>query len=244
MPFLSIIIPAHNETSRLPAALEKLDTFIRAQTYETDVWVIENGSSDSTYEMGCDYARRLPWLHVLHEPARGKGLAVKRGMLESRGEYRFICDVDFSMPVEEINRFLPPQTNHPEVLIGSREAPGSCRYNEPPYRHFVGRVFNTIVRVLALPDLQDTQCGFKCFRGDIADQVFPLQTLGGWSFDVEVLFIARRMGYTVQEVGIPWYFNADSRIKVLNDSARMFFDLINVRLNALKGKYGPPRRRG
>ena len=111
------------------------------------------------------------------------------------------------------------------------------RYDEPSYRHVTGRVFNTIVRVLALPGLEDTQCGFKCFRGDIADEVFPLQTISGWTFDVEVLFIARRRGYRIAEVGIPWYFNADSKVRVARDASRMFLDLINIRLNAWAGRY-------
>ena len=123
------------------------------------------------------------------------------------------------------------------IAIGSREAPGAVRYNEPYYRHLSGRVFNTLVRWLALPGLQDSQCGFKCFRGDIAEEIFPLQTNTGWAFDVEVLFIARQRGYRIVEVPIPWYFNSDSQIRMLRDSWRMVRDLLLIRLNSLQGKY-------
>ncbi len=123
------------------------------------------------------------------------------------------------------------------MAIGSREVNGSHRIDEPEYRHLIGRVFNTIVRWIVLPGLQDTQCGFKCFRGDIADKVFALQTLTGMSFDAEVLFIARKMGYRIQEVPIDWTFDADSRVRLVQDSMRMAFDLLDIRLKSAKGIY-------
>jgi glycosyltransferase involved in cell wall biosynthesis len=238
-PYLSIIIPAHNEEQRLPHTLEQTADFLHLQAYPGEIVVVENGSSDRTLEIARDYALRLPMLRVLHSDQRGKGLAVKMGMLAARGTYRFFADADLSMPIAEVNRFIPPALPGVEVAIGSREAPGAVRYNEPQYRHLTGRVFNTIVRLLALPGLEDTQCGFKCFRGDIADEVFPLQTITGWSFDVEVLFIARRRGYRITEVGIPWYFNAGTKVRVLHDSLRMFLDLLNIRRNGWAGRYGP-----
>jgi hypothetical protein len=118
------------------------------------------------------------------------------------------------------------------------------RFHEPAYRHFIGRVFNLIVRTLALPGLQDTQCGFKLFRADVAERVFPLQTLDGMSFDVEVLFIARRMGYCIQEVAIDWYHDPDTRVRLVEDSLRMFYDLITIRRNAAQGLYGGTTKPG
>ena len=241
-PFLSIIIPAHNEENRLPQTLEEIDRFIQSQPYAVEVLVIENGSRDRTFELAQEYAERMPFLRVYQETARGKGLAVKRGMLEARGDYRFICDADLSMPIAEVNRFLPPQLQHPHVAIGSREAPGAVRYNEPAYRHFIGRIFNMMVRVLALPGLQDTQCGFKLFSAEVAEKVFPLQTLAGMSFDVEVLYIARMMGYPIVEVAIPWYFSAESRVRLFEDSMRMAGDLLTIRRNARQGVYSPVPR--
>jgi dolichyl-phosphate beta-glucosyltransferase len=241
-PFLSIIIPAYNEERRLPNTLEQALRFVQAQTYTIEVLIVENGSRDRTLEIAQDFARRHPCFLVLRENAPGKGLAVKRGMLEARGEFRFMCDADFSMPIEEINRFLPPALNDADIAIASREAPGAVRYNEPAYRHFVGRIFNTLIRLLALPGLQDTQCGFKCFRGPVAAELFEQQTLSGWSFDVEVLFIARKRGYRIVEIPVPWYFNAESKISVLRDSFRMLVDLFVIRLNGLRGVYDPAFR--
>jgi hypothetical protein len=160
-------------------------------------------------------------------------------MLAATGQYRFMCDADFSMPVSEINRFLPPQFPNCEIAIASREAPGAVRYDEPRYRHIVGRAYNQLIRWLALPGLNDTQCGFKCFRGDIAETLFRRQTLSGWAFDVEVLYIARRLGYCITELGIPWFFNPESKISVFKDSLRMGLDLLTIRLNARRGVYGP-----
>jgi glycosyltransferase involved in cell wall biosynthesis len=235
--FLSIVIPAHNEEARLPNTLEKVYSFLQAQKYTAEVIVVENGSRDATLEIAKAYSAGHPQFRILQERERGKGLAVRTGMLAARGEYRFMCDADFSMPVAEINRFLPPALGAYDVAIASREAPGAVRYNEPAYRHLVGRVFNTLIRRIALPDLQDTQCGFKCFRAAAAEDLFHRQTLTGWSFDVEVLFIARQLGYRIVELPIPWYFNPESKISVLRDSARMALDLLTIRMNALRGRY-------
>lgn len=242
LPFLSIIIPAHNEEQRLPPSLRKIQEFLAAQSYTAEVVIVENGSHDRTLEIALAFARQAPFIRVLKEEARGKGLAVRRGMLEAQGEYRFICDADLSMPIEQVNRFLPPTLAAPEIAIGSRELPGAVRYNEPAYRHLIGRVFNTLVRWAALPGLQDTQCGFKCFHHTAAEVIFPLQTLSGMSFDVEVLFIARRRGFRIHEVPIDWYFDPDSRVRLVQDSLRMFTDLLTIRRNAHQGLYDAPLR--
>ena len=236
-PFLSIIIPAHNEAERLPPSLEKIHAFLCEQDYETEVLVVENGSSDGTLAAARRYVKTIPNLRILHMDARGKGLAVQHGMLAANGEYCFLCDADLSMPIDQVNRFLPPKLDPVDVAIGSREVAGAQRYEEPGYRHMIGRVFNAMVRWMVLPGLMDTQCGFKCFRGEVAKAVFPLQTLGGMSFDAEVLFIARKMGFHVQEVAIDWYFDADSRVRMVQDSMRMAFDLLSIRRNSAQGRY-------
>ncbi len=235
--YLSIIIPAYNEATRLPASLEKIHAFLQTQSYDAEIVVVENGSTDDTFTLAQALQARVPNLAVVHEDRRGKGWAVRRGMQIAHGEYRFLCDADLSMPIDEIPRFFPPLLADAPVAIASREAPGAVRYDEPEYRHIIGRVFNWIVRLLVLPGLQDTQCGFKCFRADVVEQVFPLITISGWTFDVEALFIARRLGYTVKEIPIPWYYNPHSNIRVLRDSLQMGTDLLKIRWNALTGKY-------
>lgn len=236
-PFLSIIIPAYNEEQRLPHTFDLLFAYLESQAYLSEVIVVENGSHDRTYEVAAGYAKCHPQLRVIKNNERGKGLAVKRGMLEAWGEYRFMCDADFSMPVAEINRFLPPILNGFDIAIASREAPGAVRYCEPHYRHFIGRGFNTLIRLMALPGLHDTQCGFKCFPAPVAEDLFRRQTLPGWSFDVEILFIARKLGYKILEIPIPWYFNPESKIRVVKDSIQMGLDLFTIRMNALRGQY-------
>ena len=235
--FLSIIIPAHNEESRLPQTLEQTAAFLQSQPYASEIIVIENGSTDRTLAIAQDYAGRIPGLTVLHNDQPGKGRAVQAGMLTARGEFRFCADADLSMPITEVPRFLPPQLPNAPVVIASREAPGAVRYDEPPYRHLTGRVFNTMVRWVALPGLQDTQCGFKCFRADVVERVFPRQTIMGWTFDVEVLFIARQMGYAITELPVPWYYNGGSKIRVLKHSWQMFLDLLTIRRNGRQGRY-------
>lgn len=235
--FLSIIIPVYNEENRLPHAMEQVFAFLEKQAYPGEVLVIENGSTDGTLQLAQQYAREYPNLRVFHEPEPGKGNAVRRGMTEARGSYRFVCDVDLSMPVEEINYFLPPALTGFDIAIASREAPGAVRYNEPYYRHLTGRVFNCLIRLLVLPDIQDTQCGFKCFRAAVAEDIFRYQTLTGWSFDVEILHIACQRGYRITEVPICWYYSTESKIHILRDSWRMFLDLLTIRRNARRGVY-------
>ena len=234
---MSIIIPAYNEENRLPNTLEQVFHFLEKQSYASEVIVVENGSTDKTFEFAQKLAQRHKNLRVIHNEERGKGGAVLRGVREALGEYVFICDADLSMPVAEISKFLPPALTDFDIAIGSREAPGAVRYNEPYYRHLTGRVFNMLIRLMVLPDLQDTQCGFKCLRAGVARDIFPFQTLTGWAFDVELLYIAYLHGYRILEIPIDWYFNADSKVRVLRDSWRMFIDLLVIRRNARRGYY-------
>ncbi|MBX3035730.1 MAG: glycosyltransferase family 2 protein [Anaerolineales bacterium] len=236
-PFLSIIIPAYNEENRLPRTLEQVLSFLKQQNYSFQVLVVENGSSDRTFEVAQEYAKNHPNVTVLKEEQRGKGNAVRRGMLEAKGEYRFICDADLSMPIEEVAKFIPPQLTDFDIAIGSREALGAVRYNEPSYRHFGGRGINLLIRLFILPGLQDTQCGFKCFRTEVAEDLFRQQTLTGWSFDIEILYLARRKKLRIKEIPIDWYFFADSKVSALRDALKMISDIFVIHLNALRGKY-------
>ncbi len=236
-PLLSIIIPAHNEANRLPASMEQVFAFLRQQNYEAEVLVVENGSTDRTLEIAQGYLPEHKNLRVIHEPGRGKGLAVRRGMREAQGEYRFMCDADLSMPIPEISRFLPPQLTNFDVAIGSREVRGAVRYDEPFFRHYGGRLINLMIRLLALPGLNDTQCGFKCFRAGAAEDLFSRQVLDGWSFDVEVLYLAEHSGYKIVEVPIDWYYRPESKVSALPDAYRMLRDIFRVRANMRHGLY-------
>ena len=208
-----------------------------AQSYPIEVIIVNNNSRDATPQIAQAFAAAHPYARVLHQPRQGKGAAVHMGMMNGNGDYLFICDADFSMPVEEINKFMPPASGNYDVAIASREAAGARRIDEPQYRHLMGRVFNLIVRVLAIPKIQDTQCGFKVFRRAAARDVFALQTIDGWGFDVEVLFIALKHRYQLIEVPITWYYRPQSRISPLKDSINMVLEVLKVRRNGWRGAY-------
>jgi len=241
-PFLSIIIPAFNEAKRIPETLRKINAYLLQQDFPCEIIVVENGSSDGTYNIVNEMQAEICCLTVLHEDRRGKGWAVQQGMLQAKGDYRFICDADLSMPIEEVANFMPPAQLSAPIAIGSREAPGAVRYNEPEYRHLIRRIFIWLARLFVLPGFNGTQCGFKLFREDAAKDVFPKLTIFGWTFDVEALFIARKLGYKIVEVPIHWHHHPHSTVKVFRDSFRMGLDLIKIRINNLLGKYGTKTR--
>jgi len=236
-PFLSIIIPAYNEEKRLPDTLEQVFDFLKKQSFTSEVIVVENGSTDKTFEIAQGFMEQYNNLCVI-QSERGKGAAVRRGMLEAKGIYRFMCDADLSMPVEEITKFIPPAVNNFDITIASREANGAVRYNEPPYRHLGGRAINFLIQLFILPGLNDTQCGFKCFSAKVADDIFALQTLNGWSFDIEMLYVARRHQYKILEIPIHWVHHPETKVNAVRDAIRMIQDIFRIRVNALRGMYG------
>ncbi|HSH01515.1 MAG TPA: dolichyl-phosphate beta-glucosyltransferase [Anaerolineae bacterium] len=236
-PLLSLIIPAYNEEQRLPRTLPQVVRFVAAQSYKSEVLIINNNSTDTTGQVAREFAEEFSFIQVIDEPRQGKGAAVRTGMLAAKGDYLFIADADFSMPVEEVSKFVPPELSGYDVAIGSREAPGAVRYDEPYHRHLMGRVFNFIVKVLAVPGFQDTQCGFKCFRREVAHDLFQAQTIDGWAFDVEILFIARLRGYKIVEVPIHWYYFANSRINPVRDSLNMLIEVLRIRQKGWQGVY-------
>ena len=236
-PLLSIVIPAHNEEFRLLPCLEQIDAFTKSQAFSTEVIVVENGSHDRTLEIGQSFAAAHPYVRVMKVDTRGKGLAVKAGMLAAHGDYRFICDVDLSMPIEEVLHFLPPESNGCDVIIASREGQGAKRVGEPEYRHFMGRVNNLLIKLFAVRGFEDTQCGFKMFRRQVAEDLFDVQRMTGIGFDVELIFIAQKRDYKIREMPITWYYNSDSRMRLVQDSLNMLREIWAIRQNWRKGLY-------
>ncbi len=236
-PYLSIIIPAFNEETRLPQTLPKVAKFVEAQSYQAEVLVVDDGSIDRTPDIVEEFSTEHAAVRLVRAEHGGKGHAVKVGMLQARGEYAFLCDADLAMPITELPKFLPPQQNSYEVAIGSREVEGAVRYDEPAYRHVMGRVFNWLVKVMAVPGFEDTQCGFKCFHTSVIQDLFSHQTIDGFSFDVEVLYIAQKRDYKIIEVPIHWYYQSESKVHPVRDTFRMFRDMIRVRQNDRQGLY-------
>ena len=235
--YLSVVIPAYNEARRLPATLTTLHDYLSGRPYTWEVIVADDGSEDETPAIVHEFARTHPGFHVHTFPHRGKGAAVQQGMLAAAGEYRFLCDADLSMPIEHLSRLLPPDAPAADIVIGSREALGARRIGEPRRRHLMGRVFNVFTRLLATPGIADTQCGFKVFNAGAATALFPRQTLDGFAFDAEILFLARQRGFTTAEVGIDWHYRAESKVRPFRDGWRTLRDLLLIRWRWLTRKY-------
>lgn len=238
-PFLAVIIPAFNEEERIGDSVRRIIAHLDGKPYPWEIVVVDDGSTDRTAGLVDEIAAENSRVRLLQIPHGGKGAAVKRGMLESKAEWRFLCDADLSMPPEQVDRFFGESGPLHDISIGSREAPGARRINEPVARHLVGGFFNRLTQLLLLGGLDDTQCGFKLFRGEVADDLFNKQVFPGFAFDVEVLYLARRTGYTIGEVAIDWYYHSGSKVTLAKGTAA-FLDIFKIRLNALLGRYESP----
>lgn len=234
---LSIVIPAFNERHRIGTTLALLTEYLYAQPWTWEIRVVDDGSADGTGDAVRAFSHRNPHVQLQAEPHRGKGGAVRAGMLAATAEYRFVCDADLSMPVHELGRFMPPALGPYDIAIGSREGAGAKRVKEPWYRHIAGRIFNTLVRRTMVPAIHDTQCGFKMFTADAAETIFPHVTVDGWAFDIEVLYIARLRGLRVREIPIEWHYRDDSRLRMWRDGVGMLRELLRIRSRARRGEY-------
>ncbi len=247
IPYVSIVIPAYNEAQRLPGTLDTVLRYLGTQPFNMEVIVVDDGSKDDTAAIAEEYIPEGRG-YVLREPHKGKAAAVLAGMLAAQGEYVIFMDADLAVPVEDIHLLLPYLKGEYSVAIGSREGSGSSRKGEPLLRHVMGRVYNTIVQLLVVPGIKDTQCGFKMFRADAVAEIFPRLQLYGLDspviagarvtgFDVEVLFLARRRGCKIREVPVHWSYGEDSKVSPLKDSILLFLDVLKVRANDLRGLY-------
>lgn len=235
-PFLSVIIPAYNEETRIIAALDILLRYLRGQSYTWELIVVDDGSTDDTAAMTSRWTAAVDEARILSIPHAGKGSAIRHGMLNANGHYRMMCDADTAMPVEYIESFVSKMEEGFDIVIGSRQVEGARRFGESPMRHLMGRIFNKAVHAIAISDFQDTQCGYKCFRADIAERLFPLQKTNGWGFDVEILRLAVENEFQVLEMPIDWYHRKDSKVRPGIDSLLMLRDVIAVRLRSRSAK--------
>ena len=236
-PRLSVVIPAYNEERRLPASLGRIRAFLAARGDRFEIVVADDGSRDATATVAA--AEGGPAARVLRgESNRGKGHAVRRGMLAARGERRLMTDADLSTPIEELASLETRLDQGSDVAIGSRAVRGArIEVRQNPFRETAGRAFNVLVRLLLLPGIRDTQCGFKLFTARAAQASFERVRLHGFCFDVEALYVARRLGLRLAEVPVVWRNDAATRVGGLS-GARAFFDLVRIRLNAARGRYG------
>ena len=237
-----MVIPAYNEESRIAATLYQVMDYLARREYSWEVLVADDGSTDATPRLVTQVAenRADDRLRHLRLPHGGKGRAVRQGMLQARGEYRFMCDADLSMSIDQVERFLPPAAGAYDVAAGSRTVPGARRTGEPSRRKVTAKGFSLLVHALAPCGVEDTQCGFKCFRAEAAERLFSLQRLDGFAFDVELLFLARRLGLRTIEVPVDWHHSPESKVRLVRDALRMGRDILGVRWYWMRGRYGPP----
>ncbi len=237
---LSIIVPAYNEQSRLPASLQKIEEYLAQTTWDfVEILVVDDGSSDGTAAVGEEFAKTVANVRVLRNPGnRGKGFSVRHGMLEARGEWRLFTDADLSAPIDELDKLWEAAAKeNAQVAIGSRALDRSLiGVHQSAFREFSGKIFNAIMQLAVGLRISDTQCGFKLFRADVAQQVFSRQLIDRWGFDVEILFIARKRGFKIAEVPVRWDNVEGSKLGVFN-GATAFLELAQVRWNDLQGKY-------
>ena len=226
---LSVVIPAYNEELRISRTVREVIAYLDSREYGWEIVVADDGSTDATGRLVRKVAGQDERVRVLPLPHGGKGWAVRNGMLAAVGEFRLLCDADLSVPIAQVERLLPPESGGVEVAVGSREAPGAVRYQEPGRRHLMGRVFNALTRRLAVPGIADTQCGFKCFSAQAAEELFGRSTMNGFSYDVEVLHLAHRLGLSIAEIAVDWHYREHSKVRPVRDAFSMTLDLLRIR---------------
>jgi len=238
-PALSIVIPAYNEAKRLPRTLETVLGYLDRRGVAAEVLVVDNGSTDTTPALAREWAQRDRRVRALDTGGvRGKGVAVRTGMRAARGVRVLFSDADLATPIEEVEKLETELDRGAGVAIASRALPGSdIQVHQSALRETMGRAFNRVVQMLAAPGIVDTQCGFKLFTADAARRIFAVQWLNGFAFDVEAVFLARRMGFRVAEVPVVWRHDADSKVRMWRDGITMLWDIVTVRWAAWRGRY-------
>jgi dolichyl-phosphate beta-glucosyltransferase len=236
---ISVVIPAYNEEDRIPSTIERVWEYLEGRSGGFEILVVDDGSDDGTGAVVREMGERLRNIRLLvNERNMGKGYSIRKGMLSARGELMLISDADLSTPIEEVERLMPFTGEGFDIAIGSRGLKDSrLEVRQPWHREGMGRIFNLIVRLLLIGGIRDTQCGFKLFRAEAAREVFGRAVVNGFSFDVEVLFIAVKLGYRIKEVPIKWLNSPASRVSVLRDPLRMFLDLLAIKANWRRGVY-------
>lgn len=238
MSYLSVVIPAYNEAKRLPETLVLVKDYLDAQTYDSQVLVVDDGSTDHTVLVVREFRKRFPRLELLQNRKNiGKGESVKRGMLEATGEYRLFMDADHSTPITELPKLMKYINTYP-VVIGSRYLKsGSIKLKQPLQRRIISRGGNWLIQRLVLSGIKDTQCGFKLFTAEATKKIFPRLTMSGWSLDLELLAIAKLQGYAIKEVAVEWYDAKHSSLRASRDASRFLHDLWQIRRNLRTNRY-------
>ncbi len=237
-PFLSIIIPAYNEASRLPRTLPALRKFLEEQNFTWEVILSDDGSSDQTLEVTSEYFGDEGLVKISAPKNRGKGFAVRQGVLAAKGEICLLSDADFSTPIQDFFKLYPLIQDGYDISIGSRSLPDSnVTIRQAWYREGMGRAFNKFVKIIVLEGFIDTQCGFKCFRREKVTKIFEKMRIDRFSFDVEFLYLAQKSNLKISETPVEWHNVLESRVRIVQDSLGMLKDLFQIKINDFLGKY-------
>ena len=238
-PVYSIIIPAYNESGRLRPTLDKVLSYAQERGWELEILVVDDGSHDDTAAIVCEYGERCPQVALLENPENhGKGFSVRAGMLHARGDVCLFTDADLSSPMTEAPKLFEAIAEGADIAIGSRWLLTELQTERQPlYRQLFGRIFNLLLRLILGLNFADTQCGFKAFRRDAAQRLFPLQKIERWGFDPEILFLARKLEMKITEVPVVWAHSKGTRLHPFRDGLRMFGDVVRIRWNSLSGAY-------
>jgi len=229
IPQIAVIIPAFNEAARISPTLSSTALYLQEHFQDWVIWVVNDGSRDSTRQMVEDFAQSEPRVKVHSlDRNRGKGCAVRNGVALTRAEKVLYMDADGAIPINQLEKLLPG-LEEAHVVIGSKSFPSKGSIDFKWYRLLMGRIFNFFVRLFLIRGVRDSQCGFKLFRGDVARAIFKNQKVNGFSFDLEVLFLARLMNFTTREVSVKWSNVSGSRINLIGDSLKMFVDIFRIR---------------
>ena len=238
-PTYSIVIPAYNESARLGASLDSVFAYVHRQGWDAEVIVVNDGSRDNTADIVRSHAEKEPMLRLVENPGnRGKGYSVRNGVLHAEGRIILFSDADLSSPIEEAPKLFEALNAGADIAIGSRWLRAETQtQRQPLHRQLFGRIFNLLLRLTLGLQFADTQCGFKAFKRAAAQAIFPLQKIERWGFDPEILFLARKLGFKVQEVPVAWGHSGGTRINPLVDGAKMFQEMLRVRWYSITGVY-------
>lgn len=233
------MIPAYNEGARIGATLDRVLAYVHEQGWDAEVIVVNDGSRDKTAEIVQSFAAKDPTLRLIDNPGNhGKGFSVRAGMLDARGRIVLFSDADLSSPIEESLKLFAALESGADIAIGSRWLRAELQtQRQPLHRQLFGRIFNILLRTTLGLQYADTQCGFKAFKRAAAQAIFPWQKIERWGFDPEILFLARKFGFKVQEIPVAWGHSGGARINPLIDGARMFQEMLRIRWYDLTGKY-------
>ncbi|MBW2983484.1 glycosyltransferase family 2 protein [Candidatus Woesearchaeota archaeon] len=234
---ISVVIPAYNEENRIKKSIIKIIAYLENNFGKYEILVVDDGSTDSTHRTISELNNSN--ISILrNKKNKGKGHSIKKGVLSAEYELILVTDADLSTPIEELGKFIKYIKQGYDVVFGSRNLKGSkIKESQPFYRQLMGKTFPLLVNIITSLKFKDTQCGFKLFKNQAAKEIFNRQTIDGFAFDAEILFIANNLKYRIKEAPVVWSNSKESKVSPIKDSIKMFVDILKIRLNDLSGKY-------